>query len=179
MLERQKRLNEVYDHLHNYCGIHTKSEFADIIKYARAYVSSALNGNEKYLTDKLFINICEAFPQTFNIDYLLNGKGELLTIQEEVAIEDLKKMAAPMLPPAIDTSFMIEKAVEKATAYADKTIAVLEKQVEDKDKEIDRLLHRIQELEAIAKFYKDKNPLEDYPFDMGVADRGDKKTARV
>ena len=86
MLERQKRLNEVYDNLHNYCGVHTKSEFADIIKYARAYVSSALNGNEKYLTDKLFINICEAFPQTFNIDYLLNGKGELLTIQEEVAI---------------------------------------------------------------------------------------------
>ncbi len=74
---------------------------------------------------------------------------------------------------------MIEKAVEKATAYADKTIAVLEKQVEDKDKEIDRLLRRVQELDSIAKFYKDKNPLEDYPFDMGVADRGDKKTARV
>ena len=179
MLERQKRLNEVYEHLHNHCGVHTKSEFADIIKYARAYVSSALNGNEKYLTDKLFINICEAFPQTFNIDYLLNGKGELLTIQEEVAIEDFKKMAAPMLPPAIDTSFMIEKAVEKATAYADKTIAVLEKQVEDKDREIDRLLRRVHELESIVKFYKDKNPLEDYPFDMGVADKGDKKTTRV
>jgi hypothetical protein len=142
-------------------------------------VSSALNGNEKYLTDKLFINICEAYPQTFNINYLLNGEGSLLTIEEKLSIENIQKMSAPTLPPAIDTSFMIEKAVEKATAYADKTIAVLEKQVEDKDREIDRLLRRVQELEAIAKFYKDKNQLEDYPFDMGVADRGDKKTTRV
>ena len=179
MLDRQKRLNEVYEHLHKYCGVHTKSEFADYIKYARAYVSSALNGNEKYLTDKLFINICEAYPQTFNLNYLLNGEGSLLTIEEELSIENIQKRSAPTLPPAIDTSFMIEKAVEKATAYADKTIAVLEKQVEDKDREIDRLLRRIQELETIAKFYKDKNPLEDYPFDMGVADRGDKNTTHV
>ena len=47
MLERQKRLNEVYDYLHSNKGIHTKAGFADAIKYARAYVFSALNGNEK------------------------------------------------------------------------------------------------------------------------------------
>ena len=47
MLERQKRLNEVYEHLHQYCGVHTKGRFADSINYARAYISSALNGNEK------------------------------------------------------------------------------------------------------------------------------------
>ena len=75
MLERKERLNEVYEHLHNQCGVHTKAEFADRIQYARAYVSSALNGNEKYLTDKLFRSICEKFPQ-FNLDYLLTGNGE-------------------------------------------------------------------------------------------------------
>lgn len=179
MLERQKRLNEVYEHLHNHCGVHTKSDFADNIKYARSYVSSALNGNEKYLTDKLFANICEAYPRTFNLDYLLNGNGELLTIEEEVAVDRLENPSAPTLPPAIDTSFMIEKAVEKATAYADKAIASLEKQVNDKDKEIERLLQRIQELESIVKSHEDKKSLEDFPFDMGVADKGDKKTARV
>ena len=78
MLERQKRLNEVYNYLHSNKGIHTKAGFADAIKYARAYVSSALNGNEKYLTDKLFRSICGAFPETFNLDYLLTGEGELL-----------------------------------------------------------------------------------------------------
>ena len=78
MLDRQKRLNEVYDYLHNNLGVHTKGDFADNIKYARAYISSALNGNERYLTDSLFTNICEAYPDTFNLNYLLNGEGELL-----------------------------------------------------------------------------------------------------
>ena len=186
MLERQKRLNEVYEHLHNHCGVHTKSEFADFIKYARAYVSSALNGNEKYLTDKLFINICEAYPRTFNLDYLLNGTGTLLTIEEEMTLEKLEKLSAPEPPSAIDTSFMIEKAVEKATAYADRLIASLEKQVADKDdqlKEKDEMIamlrRRIAELEADQVIYDQRDPSKDYPFTTGVADKQDNVTTRV
>ena len=88
MLERQKRLNEVYNYLHSNKGIHTKAGFADAIKYARAYVSSALNGNEKYLTDKLFRSICGAFPETFNLDYLLNGDGRLLLDEPQFVSEE-------------------------------------------------------------------------------------------
>ena len=88
MLERQKRLNEVYNYLHSNKGIHTKAGFADAIKYARAYVSSALNGNEKYLTDKLFRSICGAFPETFNLDYLLNGDGRLLLDEPQFVGEE-------------------------------------------------------------------------------------------
>ena len=86
MLDRQKRLNEVYEHLHNHLNIHTKGDFADVIKYARTYISSALNGNEKYLTDKLFSNICETFPSVFNLDYLLTGNGQLITQEEDARI---------------------------------------------------------------------------------------------
>lgn len=89
MLDRQKRLNEVYEHLHNHFGVHTKGEFADKVKYARAYISSAMNGNEKYLTDKLFANISEAYPGVFNLDYLLTGDGELLTPEEDVKSSEL------------------------------------------------------------------------------------------
>lgn len=78
MLERQKRLNEVYAHLYNHLGVHNKGDFADKIQYARAYISSAMNGNERYLTDKLFRSICEAYPNVFNLNYLINGEGELL-----------------------------------------------------------------------------------------------------
>jgi transcriptional regulator with XRE-family HTH domain len=77
MLERAKRLQEVYVYLHKNRNIPTKAEFAESIDYARAYVSSALNGNEKYLTNKLFESICEKF-QELNLEYLLHGKGELL-----------------------------------------------------------------------------------------------------
>lgn len=82
MIERQKRLNEVYQYLRQHRGIHTKSDFAESVHYGRTSMSAALNGNESYLTDSLFKNICFAFPDTFNLDYLLNGTGELLADSE-------------------------------------------------------------------------------------------------
>ena len=94
MLERAKRLNEVYEHLHKYFGVHTKGDFAEAVKYARAYISSALNGNEDYLTDKLFRNICAAYEGVFQIEYLLNGEGHLLTIEEQVRIGELEERHA-------------------------------------------------------------------------------------
>ena len=77
MMERQKRLNEVYQYLRQHRGIHTKSDFAESVHYGRTSMSAALNGNESYLTDSLFKNICDAFPQTFNLQYLLTGEGQL------------------------------------------------------------------------------------------------------
>lgn len=92
MLEREKRLNEVYDYIHNNFNIHTKGDFADSIKYARAYVSSAMNGNERYLTDKLFRNICEAYPGVFDLDYLLTGDGTLLAMNEQETEQTERKV---------------------------------------------------------------------------------------
>lgn len=84
MKERQKRLNEVYEHLRENFRIHTKSGFAEAIHYGRTSLSAALNGNEAYLTDSLFKNICDAYPGTFNLQYLLTGDGELLEKKESV-----------------------------------------------------------------------------------------------
>lgn len=99
MSERAKRLCEVYEHLHNHYGIHNKSGFAENIEYANAYISSAMNGNEKYLTDNLFENICKKYPGVFNLDYLLNGEGELLTIEEVVRSQEIEKSNQPETIP--------------------------------------------------------------------------------
>lgn len=158
MLERQKRLNEVYEHLHNHFGVHTKGEFADIIKYARAYISSAMNGNEKYLTDKLFTNICEAFPGIFSIDYLLTGCGTLLIAKEKATSEET------------------EKQPSASSLYADRLITSLEKQIKDKDDQLadkDRIIklleQKIEILEAMQHIDA-QNPLRGYPFAIGAAD---------
>lgn len=92
MNERQKRLNEVYEHLRKHYGIHNQQDFADAIRYSRSVVSSAINGNEDNLTDKFFKNICSAYQGTFNLDYLLNGNGELLTIDEQVKIGEIEQL---------------------------------------------------------------------------------------
>lgn len=91
MSNKQKRLQEVYAHLRRWYGIHTQTDFANSMRYSRNAISLALNGNEKYLTDSLFRNICEAYPGVFDLNYLLTGEGQLLTIEEEVKSEDIEK----------------------------------------------------------------------------------------
>ena len=126
MLDREKRLNEVYEHVHRYFNIHTKGEFADYIKYARAYISSAMNGNEKYLTDKLFDSICKAFPGVFDLDYLLNGQGSLLTVKEEVNNEDTENMVNPT---HLDIPDFIQKLFDEAVRMQTRN-ELLERQCE-------------------------------------------------
>ena len=160
MIGRQKRLHEAFEHLRKFFGIHTQTDFAEVLKYSRVYISSALNGNDKNLTDKLFTNICEAYPGVFDLNYLLTGEGSLLTVQEEVKSEQIKKESNPQQP----------------SSYADKLIYSLEKQVKDKDDQLadkDRIIklleQKIEVLEAMQHI-DSSNPLKDYPFAIGAAD---------
>lgn len=140
MLDRQKRLNEVYEHLHNYFSIHTKGEFADSVKYARAYISSALNGNEKYLTDNLFANICEAFPGVFDLNYLLTGEGALLapTSESDTPKDSANEsLPAPFVPSWADAFFDIMTQQIKQNEALNRE---LRQSIEMMNKLIDKLL---------------------------------------
>lgn len=167
-MSRKDRLNEVYEYVRSHHPVHTKNDFADKIKYHRTYISSAMHGNDRYLTDKLFMNICEAFPDTFNLDYLLTGKGQLLIVQEETKSEHIEKETNQQQPQ-----------------YADKLIALLEKQIKDKDSQLadkDRIIklleQKIEMLEAMQHIDSD-NPLINYPFAIGAADQNDIKAQNV
>ncbi len=78
MKTKQDILKEVYDHLRAHYGLHTQTDFAAALHITRPVLSSAMNGNEAYLTKNLFQKICAAYPGIFNLDYLLTGRGELL-----------------------------------------------------------------------------------------------------
>lgn len=83
MTDKQRRLNEVFEHLRAFRGVHTQSDFAIAIRVTRPALSAAMNGNEAYLTKNLFQKICAAFPGVFNLDYLLTGEGMLLASSEQ------------------------------------------------------------------------------------------------
>jgi transcriptional regulator with XRE-family HTH domain len=157
---KQERLREVYEHLRQHFGVHTQIDFAKALGLTRPAISSAMNGNEAYLTDNLFKRICAAYQGVFNLDYLLTGNGQLLTIQEEVKSEQIEKESNPQQP----------------TSYANKLIASLEKQVKDKDDQLadkDRIIHlleqKIEVLEAMQHI-DSTNPLKGYPFHIGAAE---------
>lgn len=78
MKTKQDILKEVYDYLRAHHGLHTQKDFAAALHITRPVLSSAMNGNEAYLTKNLFQKICAAYPGIFNLDYLLTGRGELL-----------------------------------------------------------------------------------------------------
>ena len=138
--QKQERLREVYKHLRQHFGVHTQIDFAKVLGLTRPAISAAMNGNEAYLTDNLFKRICAAYQGVFNLDYLLTGNGQLLTIQEEVKSEQIEKESNPQHP----------------SSYIDKLIASLEKQVKDKDDQLadkDRIIklleQKIEVLEAM------------------------------
>ena len=116
MNERQKRLIEVYEHLRRYFGIHTKTGFAEALQYGRTSMSAAMNGDEKYLTDSLFKNICDTYKGVFDLNYLLTGEGQLLTIEEEVKSEDIEKTYNPQQPAIPDyVQRLFDEAVRMST----------------------------------------------------------------
>lgn len=167
-LERAKRLNEVYKYLFAHSNINSKTNFADVLGVQRTGLSAAMNGSKANLTDNLFSKICSKFP-IFNLDYLLTGIGQLLTIREEVTNEEFEKQANP----------------PQSTSYADKLIASLEKQIKDKDDQLadkERIIklleQKIEVLEAMQHI-DSHNPFKDYPFTPGVSDKSEQDPIRV
>ena len=114
--ERQKRLIEVYNHLRQHSGIHTKSDFAEAINSGRTSVSAALHGNEKYLTNSFFKNVCNSYPGVFSLTYLLTGEGKLLLeSNEQKEIKEAKKDGFEPALPVWATSLidLLTKQVKK------------------------------------------------------------------
>jgi transcriptional regulator with XRE-family HTH domain len=162
MNERQKRLKEVYEYLRKSYGIHTQSDFANALRKSRNSITLALNGDEKYLTDKLFKNICEAFKGVFDLNYLLTGEGSLLTIEEEVHNEDYERLYNQQ---PIDNSSLVNAII----AAKDETIASLRRELDAKNETIALQRSRIAELERqIAE--STLSDLSRYPFTTGTAE---------
>jgi len=88
---RQERLNQVYRHLFAHFGINSQIAFAEALHIQRSALSAAMNGNKAYLTNNLFTKICAAFPGVFNYNYLTNGEGNLLTVEEDVKSTSIEK----------------------------------------------------------------------------------------
>ena len=170
-MSRKDRLVEVYEHLRTHYPIHTKNDFAEKINYHRTYISSAMNGNERYLTDKLFMNICEAFPGVFNLDYLLTGEGEL-TLREnkkDVTQNPISRNVNNDL--GLDISNMFNAAIASKNEVIDSLKRELETSrelIEEKSRTIRLLEQKIEVLEAMQHI-DPNNPLRS-PFPIGIAE---------
>lgn len=140
MKERQKRLIEVYEYLRKHYNVHTKTGFAEAVKYGRTSMSSAMNGNDLYLTDGLFRSICLAYPNVFNLDYLLTGEGSLLQTNKESV---LGRYPAP---PGMVSE---DAPSESLPLWADTLIRIMSKQIAENEALHSELRDSINELSRL------------------------------
>lgn len=75
--EIAERLNEVYSYIKKNTEFVNQSLFAEKISEQRSNLSSALNGNEKYITKGLLMKITKAFPE-INPIWLLTGHEAMI-----------------------------------------------------------------------------------------------------
>ena len=190
--ERAKRLNEVYKHLFAFCDVTSKTGLAKILGIQRTGLAAAFGGSKANLTDSLFKNICKTFPGVFNLDYLLTGNGDLLTIEEDVKTEDIMKSAngQNISTGNPDSAFMISKTFESMLKPIqdahDKLVATLEKQIADKDAQIQQQADIISSLQKVIDNLRSMSSsadIEEYirnnPFPIGVADKPEDPCAQV
>ena len=136
-MDRKNRLKEVYKHLQSVGKIHTQKGFADALGKAEGTISKAFNGDEKALTDNLFVQITLAFPDTFSLDYLLTGEGSLL----------LNAEANEKPEPNVSIN-------DKLIGMLKSQLDLLREQLQAKDRHIEKLLDELRELRHANNQYK-------------------------
>lgn len=132
-------LEKAYLFIRSQGKVHTKTDLATIMDANRPSVSRALNGDPSYLTESFLIRFNAAFGNIFNMAYLMKGEGEMLAVSESgnnIVQGDNNHHFNQSVSASTDSEVSsLKKEIE---SYKDK-IKMLEKMVEDKDKEIDFL----------------------------------------
>ena len=171
MTSKQERLKEVYNHLRSYFGIHTQIDFAEAIHVTRPALSSAMNGNEAYLTKNLFQKICAAFPGVFDLDYLLTGNGELLT-KKEPETAPIDKQQDALTYAAIQIGKMMAEL-----SHSIASLREFQKNLEEKAASLDHMTktlnERIAELDKMTAAIARQSA--HYSYDMGIAAEPEQK----
>ncbi len=75
----QERFKKAYNYLIFKELISSQKELAKAMNTSAPCVSYAMNGNEKYLTNKFLIRMNNTFDNIFSEDWLLYGKGTMLS----------------------------------------------------------------------------------------------------
>jgi len=194
----KKLKNELFrvavDYLFREKKVGSQKELAEKIGITEPSLSRVMNGG-RTVSDKTIYKMNEAFGGIFNMAYF-RGEDPICMLMEDLIyykqhpeerlVFEKPKVISTQVPTTSDLSILIEKAVEKATAYADKTIATLENQVERYEKELDakseeikRLQARIHELEAFTTVIRTDDPLRNYPFEVGVSEKKESPHAKL
>ena len=81
-------MKKAYEYLRFQGLAGTQEDVADMLKRQRTNVSSALNGNPKYLTDRFIEDFCKTFG-TINPNWLITGEGSMLISDDNIQADTM------------------------------------------------------------------------------------------
>lgn len=85
-MKKEERLKKAIEFLKSQGKVHKQKDVASMMGASEATISNALKGDEAKLTDKFLKRFNAAYGNIFNIDWLLEGEGEMLNEQTDKAI---------------------------------------------------------------------------------------------
>lgn len=109
---RAERLRKVFDYL-VFSGVFTtRADFADAIGTNKTNLSSAMNGNEKYLSDSLFAKIHSVYDN-ISLQWLMTGEGEMLKVPATLTVYSPTAEEHKEMSEGVDLSVIPAEVVEE------------------------------------------------------------------
>lgn len=105
-MNKQERVQEVYNYLVFTHAVENQRAFANALNRNEKNISRAIHGDPKFLTDRLLKAIAARYP-FISLAWLLTGEGSMLN-QDEPEVQPAK---APTTPPS-SASPSLEQALE-------------------------------------------------------------------
>lgn len=104
-MDKKDRFQKAFEYLRKNGIIESKKQLGSMMGYSRIAVSNAYKGNDGYLTEKFLIKFNNAFPGVFNIDWLIDGKGNMLQAPH-LAQETAKDVQPTSVPSNMESWLM-------------------------------------------------------------------------
>lgn len=153
VLSKQEILTNVFTKLRFAGLVRSKRDFAAQIDYNYTCLSSALNGEERYLTERLFKRVTKAYPMV-NPEYLKSGSGEVLLGDPHVLPDSTNDDTPFCQPPMGETSTEATGGKVDLTTDVDKLINTLQQQgeiIKKAQEQTDKALAQVGQLIEIIK----------------------------
>lgn len=79
-MERKERFKEAFEYLKSRGTAHTQRDIALKMDSSEGNISKAMKGDERVLTNRFLRRFNEAYGNIFNIEWLIDGVGEMLVV---------------------------------------------------------------------------------------------------
>ena len=90
--EKKDKLNSLFTQLYSSGKVHTKKQFAELLGMSYSNIVMAMNGDERYLTDKLIKRV-EQILEKPNIEVHASGNSNVVIGSGKISTNDDVKLA--------------------------------------------------------------------------------------